>query len=124
MLKKHVVCVLYRRCFGSGGACRDDRRHFRIRRGYDPGCIEGYIYGGGEGDAQVTKRAVHEVCADRCRVRVEDLVNGVDCGIRRFAINPWDLRVFEALGDLINGGDHRGGGGEGEGANYQFIIII
>ena len=31
-----VVGVANGRCFGSGGACRDDRRHYGIGRGHDP----------------------------------------------------------------------------------------
>ena len=33
-----VVGVADRRCFGSGGACRDDMRHSGIGRGHDPCC--------------------------------------------------------------------------------------
>ena len=50
----------------------------------------------------MSKRAAAHVCVDRRRVRVEELVDGVDRGIRWFAVNQWDRGVFEALSELID----------------------
>ena len=61
----------------------------------------------------MSERASAEVCVDRRRVRIEEIVHGVDRGIRRFAVNRWYRGGFEALDDLINGGGRHGGGGGG-----------
>ena len=65
-----VVGIADRRCFGSGGACRDDGHRSGIGRGYDPCCREVCVDGGGEGEAKVSERASVEVCVDGCRIRV------------------------------------------------------
>ena len=36
------------------------------------------------------ERAAAKVCVDGRRVQVEELVHGVDCGLRHFAVNRWD----------------------------------
>ena len=69
------------------------------------------MVGGGGGEAKVSERSAAKVCVDKHRIRVEDLVDGVDCGIRRFAVNRWDRGVFESLNELIDRDDFRGGGG-------------
>ena len=53
-----------------------------------------------------------KVCVYRFRVRVEEIVHGVDHGIRRFVIDRCDGGFFEALDKLIDGGDRYGGVGE------------
>ena len=48
-------------CFGSGSACRDDGRRSGIGGGDNPCCREGRVDGGGEGEAEVFKRAAAKV---------------------------------------------------------------
>ena len=108
----HVMSVSDVRCFGYGGACRYDGNCSGIGRGDDPCCREGFVDSGGEGDTEVYERAAAEVCVEQRRIRVEELVHGVDHGICRLAVDWWDGGVFEALNDLIGGGGRRGEGGK------------
>ena len=89
-----VVSVADGRCFGSVGAFRDNGRHFRVGRGDDPCCQEGPVYGGVDGEADLSELAAAEVYIyGRC-VPVKELVHVVDRGIRRFAFDWWDRGVF------------------------------
>ena len=70
------------------------------------------VDGGGEGEAKMSEHAAAEVYVDGRRVRVEEIVHGVDRGVRWFVINWWDCGVFEALVEIIDGGGrHCMGGG-------------
>ena len=42
-----IVCISDGRCFGSGGACWNDRRCYRIGRGHNPCCQESRVEGEG-----------------------------------------------------------------------------
>ena len=110
-----VMSVSDRRCFGSSGACWDDGCRSGIGRGHYPCCLEGRVDGGGEGESQVPKRAAAKVCVYGRRVRIEELVQGVDRVVSRFGANLWDRGVFEALDELIGRGGRHGGGGWGGG---------
>ena len=105
-----VVCVSGGRCFGSDGAFQDDSHHSGTGRGDGPYCQEGHIDDGGEGEAQVSERAADEVCVDGRHIHVEDLVHGLDYGVRWFAVDWWYGGVFEALHELIGGGGRHGRG--------------
>ena len=107
-----VVSIIDGRCFGSGGDFRDDRRRSGIGRGKNPCFQKGCLDGGGKGEAKVYERAAANICVDRRRVRFEDIVHGVYCGVRRFAVNWWYCGFFEALDKLIDGGGCQGGGEE------------
>ena len=65
-----VVSIADGRCFGSGGACRDDGHCSRIRRGHKPCCREGRVDGGGKGEAKAYEFTASKVCGDRRRVRI------------------------------------------------------
>ena len=67
------------------------------------------------------ERAAADICVNRHLIQVEELVQGVDCGIRRFAVDRWDRGVFEALDEIIDGGGRHGGEGGGR-TNYQLKI--
>ena len=57
------------------------------------------------------QRAASEVGANVRRILVEDLSEGVNFGVRWFAVDRWYHGVFKALDDLIKRGRHHGGGG-------------
>ena len=63
-----VVSVADGHSFGSGGACRENRRFSRIGKGHGLCCREGCVDSGGEGEAKVSKSATDKVCVDRRRV--------------------------------------------------------
>ena len=88
-----VMSLSEGRCFGSGGACQDDGHCSGIGRGHDRYCQEGPVYGGGEGE--VPERAASKVFANGRRVRAEELVKGVDCGVRHFANDLWYCGVLD-----------------------------
>ena len=74
-------------------------------------CQEGPVESEGEGEAQVPQHAPSKVGSDRRHVRVEELIEGVDCVEHRFAVDRWNLGFFKALDKIINGnGRHVGGG--------------
>ena len=53
------------------------------------------------------KHTTAEVCDDGLYVRFKELLQGVDCGVCRLAVNLWDRGVSEALDELIDeGGCH------------------
>ena len=56
--------------------------------------------------------AASEFGADRRCVCIEELLEGVDCGICGFAVDWWDFGVFGTLNNLIDGGGLHGGGGK------------
>ena len=58
------------------------------------------------------KLAAAAVCAYGRLLRVGELMQGVDHGVIRFAVNLWDCGFFEALDEIIDRGCcHSGGGG-------------
>ena len=57
------------------------------------------------------ERAAAEVSVERRRVQGEEIVHGVDCGVRRFSVDWWYRGFFEGLDKLINRGDRNGGKG-------------
>ena len=75
------------RYFGSSGACRDDGCRSGIGRRHNPFFREGRVDGWGESEAKVSERATARVSFDGRRIQVEELVHGVDHGIRRFAVD-------------------------------------
>ena len=107
-----VMSVANGRCFESGGAFQYDGRRSGIGRGHEPCFQEGRVDGGGEGEAKVSERAAAKVCVSQRRVWAEELVHGVDFGVRWFAVDRWDCGVFEALDKIIDGGGRHGGGEE------------
>ena len=58
------------------------------------------------------KHTTAEVCDDGLYVRFKELLQGVDCGVCRLAVNLWDCGVSEALDELIDGGGCQGSWGE------------
>ena len=81
-----------------------------MRGGNDSCGREGGIDGGGEGEAQVVKGAAAKVGGDGRSVGVQELVHRVHCDVCRILVNQRDVRVFEALDELVDGGGHHGGG--------------
>ena len=80
-------------------------------RGGDNSCgREGGIYSGGEGEAQVDEGVAAEVGEDGRRVGVQELVHRVQRGVCRLPVDLRDVRVFEALDKLVDGGGCHGGG--------------
>ena len=71
---------------------------------------EGGIYGGGEGDAQVAEGASSEVGSYGRGVGFKELVHPVQRGVCWLAVDWRDVRVFEALNELVYGGGRHGGG--------------
>ena len=63
---------------------------------------KGRIDSGGKGEAQVAKGAAAEVGGDGRRVRVQELVHRVKCGVRWIPIDRWDVGVFEVLDELVD----------------------
>ena len=104
-----VMNVAYGHYFKSGGACQYYKRRSGIGREHNMCCREGRVHSRGEGEVKVSDRATAKVYVDGSRVQVEELMHGVDCGKRRFAVNWWDRGVFEALDKLIDGGVRNGG---------------
>ena len=117
---RRVVCVSDGRCFGAVCAGRDDRSCAGIERGDDSCGLEGGIYGGGEGEAQVAEGDASEVGGDGHHVRVQELVHHVQRGVLRPPVDRRDVGVFEALNELFDGrGRHCGG----EQNNQQLTIV-
>ena len=56
------------------------------------------------------KGASAKVGSDGRRVRVQELVHSVKRGVRQLPVNWWDVGVFEALDELVDGGGRHGGG--------------
>ena len=54
----------------------------------------GRIDSGGEGEVHVPQHDASKVGADVIHVLVEELMEGVDCGVRRFSANWWDRGFF------------------------------
>ena len=46
-------------------------------------------------------------------------MKGVECGVRRLAVDHWDYGIFEALDELMGRGGRHGVGGEREGGGRQ-----
>ena len=59
------------------------------------------VDGGGEGEAKMSEHAAAEVYVDGRRVQVEELVHGVDYGVRRFFVDQWDCGIFEAIDKFL-----------------------
>ena len=98
------------RSFGAGSSGRDDRRCAGIERGDDSYGRECDIDGGEEGEAQVAEGAASKVGGYGRRIGVQELVNHVQRGVRRLPVDWRNVGVFEALGELVNGGGRHGGG--------------
>ena len=68
--------------------------------------------GGGEGETKVSEHAADKVCVDGRHVRFVDIVHGVDSGVRRFAVNRWDIGVLKPSASLSAEVTAMVGGGE------------
>ena len=53
--------------------------------------------------------AASKIGAYGLHVCVVELVEGMDCGVRGFAVDRWDCGVFEALDKIIYEGGLHGG---------------
>ena len=108
--RSRVVCVSGGRCFGDGRANRDAGRCAGIERGDDSCGREGGIYGGGKGEAKVAEGAAAEVGGDGRRVGVQEIVHRMQRGVCRIPVDQRDVRVLEALSELVDRGGRHGGG--------------
>ena len=108
--RRRVVCVPDGRCFGAGRAGRDDGRCAGIERDDDYCGREGGIDSGGEGEEQVAEGASSKVGSNGCSVEFQEIVHPVQCGVCRLPVDCRDVRVFEALGKLVDGGGRHGEG--------------
>ena len=97
-------------CFGTGRAGQDDERCAGIERGDNSCGQDGGINLGGEGEAKVDEGTASKVGSNRRGVGVKDILHPLQRGLCRLAVNRRDLRVFEVLGELVDGGGRHGGG--------------
>ena len=100
--RRRIMCVSDGRCFGAGRTGRDDGHCAEIDRGDDYCGRGGGIDGGGEGEAQVDEGAAAEVCGDRRRVGVQELVHRVQRDVCWLPVDQRYVRVFETLGGLVD----------------------
>ena len=108
--RSRVVCVLDGRCFGEDRAGGDDERCAGIERDDDSCGQEGGIDSGVEVEAQVDKGDAAKVGGDERRIGVQDIVHCLQRGVCRLPVDQRDVRVFEALDKLVDGGGRHGGG--------------
>ena len=82
-----------------------DRRDVRVLEALDK-----LVDSGGEGEEQVAEGASSKVGSNGCSVEFQEIVHPVQRGVCRLPVDCRDVRVFEALGKLVDGGGRHGEG--------------